>query len=57
MKGSLVHQIARGNYKAGHYQVTWTGEAGRDAMLGSSVYVVQMKAKNFEKRLKIVRVR
>jgi hypothetical protein len=53
MKGSLVHQIAKGSYVPGHYTVAWSGVEGS---LGSSIYVVQMKAKNFDKRIKLIKV-
>jgi len=56
MKGVLVHQLAHGMYAAGHYEVSWTGESSGGAMVGSSVYVIQMKANNFDKRLKLVRI-
>ncbi len=56
MKGIVVHQLARGKYAAGHYVVSWSGESSGTAMVGSSVYVIQMKAANFDKRLKLVRI-
>ncbi len=56
MKGIVVHQLARGKYAAGHYVVSWSGESSGSAMVGSSVYVIQMKAANFDKRLKLVKV-
>jgi hypothetical protein len=57
MKGILVHQLAHGKYAAGHYAVTWSGESmGGAAAAGSGIYVVQMKADNFDKRVKLVRV-
>lgn len=58
MKGSLVHQLLGGsNYAAGHYVVSWSGELWGNAMVGSSMYVIQMKAANFDKRLKLFRIR
>ena len=59
MKGSLVEQLARGKYKAGHYAVVWDGggAGSREGSVGSSVYIVQMKANNFDKRLKLIKVR
>ncbi len=56
MKGSLVHQLARGKYNAGHYVVSWSGESVGGAVAGSGIYVIQMKADNFDKRLKLVKV-
>ena len=56
MKGVLVHQLAHGMYAAGHYEVSWTGESSGSSMVGSSVYVIQMKANNFDKRLKLVKI-
>jgi hypothetical protein len=56
LKGSLVKQLASGKYQAGHYSVTWNCSEGREASIGSSVYIVRMKANNFDKRLKLLRV-
>jgi hypothetical protein len=56
LKGSLVKQLANGKYQAGHYTVAWTSSEGHEAATGSSVYIVRMKAANFDKRLKLVRV-
>ncbi len=56
MKGSLVHQIAKGAYQPGHYTVTWAATESRVASLGSSIYIVRMKAKDFDKRIKLIRV-
>jgi hypothetical protein len=56
IKGSLVHQIAKGKYHAGHYVVSWGGVSSTHGMVGSGIYVIQMKANNFDKRLKLVRV-
>jgi hypothetical protein len=56
LKGSLVKQLASGRYQAGHYTVAWNCTDGRQASAGSSVYIVRMKATNFDKRLKLLRV-
>ena len=56
LKGSLVKQLASGKYQAGHYTVAWNCTEGREASMGSSVYIVRMKANNFDKRLKLLRV-
>jgi hypothetical protein len=56
LKGSLVKQLATGKYQAGHYVVAWNCSEGRGASVGSSVYIVRMKANNFDKRLKLVRI-
>jgi len=56
LKGSLVKQLASGKYQAGHYTVAWNCSEGREASMGSSVYIVRMKATNFDKRLKLLRV-
>ncbi len=56
MKGSLVKQLAKGIYQAGHYEMPWNCNEGREGVSGSSMYIVRMKAANFEKRLKLVRV-
>jgi hypothetical protein len=56
LKGSLVKQIAKGTYSAGHYALAWNCGEGREPSIGSSVYIVRMKADNFDKRLKIVRI-
>jgi flagellar hook assembly protein FlgD len=56
LKGSLVKQLASGKYQAGHYTVAWNCTEGREVSMGSSVYIVRMKATNFDKRLKLLRV-
>jgi hypothetical protein len=56
MKGSLIHQVAKGMYQPGHYLVTWNTETDRD-LVGSGVYVIQMKGHDFEKRIKLVRIK
>ena len=56
LNGSLVKQLASGKYNAGHYELAWNSAEEHEGALGSSVYIVRMKATNFEKRLKLVRV-
>jgi YVTN family beta-propeller protein len=57
MKGALVKQLAKGVYQAGHYELPWNCGEGRDrATVGTSMYIVRMKATNFEKRLKLIRI-
>jgi flagellar hook assembly protein FlgD len=56
-KGNLVRQLAKGKYEAGHYTVTWDGAGDNDAALGSSMYIIQMKAFDFDKKLKLFRIR
>ncbi len=56
MKGDLVKQLAKGVFQAGHYELPWNCSEERDGSIGSSVYIVRMKAANFEKRLKLVRI-
>jgi hypothetical protein len=56
MKGSLVKQLASGIYQAGHYTVTWNCNEERSSAVGSSVYIVRMKAADFDKRMKLVRL-
>ncbi|MGA3051000.1 MAG: hypothetical protein ABSE00_03680, partial [Chitinispirillaceae bacterium] len=56
LKGSLVKQLANGKYQAGHYTVAWASSEGHEAATGSSVYIVRMKAANFDKRLKLFRI-
>jgi hypothetical protein len=56
LKGSLVKQLASGKYQAGHYTVAWNCSEGYEAATGSSVYIVRMKAANFDKRLKLFRI-
>jgi hypothetical protein len=59
MKGSLVHRLTSGKYGAGHYILSWNGEneSGNKRLSASNVYIVQMKANNFNKRLKLVRIK
>jgi hypothetical protein len=56
LKGSLVKQLAKGLYQAGHYVLAWNCNESREASVGSSVYIVRMKAANFDKRLKLVKI-
>jgi hypothetical protein len=57
MKGTLVHQIAKGEYNAGHYVVSWNGEGVNGSSLGSGFYVIRMKAQNFDKIVRLIRMR
>ena len=57
LKGSLVQQVAKGKYKPGHYSVTCNSSQARSEAAGSSVYIVRMKANNFDKRMKLIRMR
>jgi hypothetical protein len=57
IKGGLVQRLAKGSYKAGHYCVEWNSAAGNDAKFGSNVYIVQMKARNFDQKIKVFRIR
>jgi hypothetical protein len=56
MKGSLVHQVAKGAYAPGHYTVEWSGAESRVGSVGSTIYIVRMRANNFDKRIKLVKV-
>jgi len=56
MKGALVHQIAKGEYGAGHYLVSWNGAGSNGSFLGAGFYVIRMKAQNFDKRIKLIRI-
>ncbi len=56
LKGGLVKQIASGKFSAGHYEIPWNCSDGPKGAIGSSVYIVRMKASHFDKRLKLVRV-
>ena len=56
LKGCLVKQVAKGTYSSGHYEIAWNNSDTREAAAGSGVYIVRMKAANFDKRLKLVRV-
>jgi hypothetical protein len=57
IKGGLVQRIAKGSYKAGHYCVAWNGAAGNNGKFGSNVYIVQMRARNFDHKIKIFSIR
>jgi hypothetical protein len=56
-KGTLVHTLAKGKYAAGHYVLSWDFLNGRDGYQSSEIYVIQMKAQKFEKRVKVIRIR
>jgi hypothetical protein len=53
VRGSLVHQIVKGQYKTGHYTVAWDGSDH----LGSNMYIVEMKADQFSQKTKLFRVK
>jgi hypothetical protein len=55
LRGSVVARLADGKFKAGHYSVAWDG--GSASALGSNMYIVEMKANNFEKQLRLFRVK
>ena len=57
LKGNLVRQLAKGAYRPGHYDVSWNAGEVRDGARAANVYVVRMKAQNFDKRLKVIRLR
>ena len=56
LKGSLIKQLANGRYQGGHYSVVWNSGYNAGANVGSNVYIIRMKAANFDKRLKLVRI-
>jgi hypothetical protein len=56
VNGTLVNQPVHGKYSAGHYVVSWSGESMGNGMAGPGEYVIQMKADNFDKKLKIVKI-
>jgi hypothetical protein len=56
-KGTLVRTIAKGTYAAGHYVVSWNVLTGREGGSASEIYFIQMKTRNFEKRVKIIRIK
>ncbi len=56
MKGSLVMQLAKGEYRAGHYELAWNCNESRKGAVGSSVFLVRMKATGFDKQIKLVRL-
>ena len=53
VRGVLVHQIVKDQYKVGHYTVSWDGSD----RLGSNMYIVQMKAEQFSQKMKLFRVK
>ncbi len=55
LKGRLIAQLAKGARKAGHYLVTWIAGSDKRSAIGSNVYIVRMKAENFEKKLMVIR--
>jgi hypothetical protein len=57
IKGSLVQRLAHSSYKAGHYCVSWNGAADNDGKLSSNVYIIQMRARNFDQKIKVFRIR
>ncbi len=57
VKGCLVQQLARGAYKGGHYSLSWSPSSEIRSVAGSEVYFIRMKTQNFDKQVKLVRVR
>jgi flagellar hook assembly protein FlgD len=53
VRGSLVRQVVKGQYKTGHYTVAWDG----NDHLGSNMYIVEMKADQFSQKMKLFRVK
>jgi hypothetical protein len=56
LKGRLIKQLANGRYQGGHYSIVWNSGYDAGADVGSNVYIIRMKAANFDKRLKLVRI-
>jgi len=56
-KGSIVQKLVNSKYAAGHYTVNWDGTGEHCALLSSSMYIVQMKADNYSKKLKLFRLK
>jgi hypothetical protein len=56
LKGSLVKQLAKGIYQAGHYDLSWNCGEGKAGAVGTNVYIVRMKAAHFEKRITLVKM-
>ena len=56
LSGRLVHRITGGAYAGGHYRVSWDA-AGSPESLSSNVYLLRMKAENFDKKITLLRVR
>ena len=56
VNGVLVQELAKGNYKPGRYTVSWNSAAGK-SVTGPGMYIVRMKAQNFDKRIKLICVR
>ncbi len=57
IKGNLVQRLAKGGYKAGHYCIAWDNAAGNDRKFSSNLYIVQMRARNFDQKIKVFRIR
>jgi hypothetical protein len=55
LNGCLIHQLAKGKYKTGHYSATWN--ADDDAPSGSNVYIIRMRAAHFDNKLRLFRVK
>lgn len=53
--GRLIHQIVRGKYEAGHHSAIWN--VGEGVSPGSNVYIVRMKAANFDNKRRLFRLK
>jgi hypothetical protein len=54
--GRLICQLVKGAYRPGRHIVSWNGMSGGRALPSSNVFIVQMKAYNFIKKLRIFKV-
>jgi hypothetical protein len=57
IKGGLVQRLAKDSYKPGHYCVSWNSAAGNDGKFSSNVFIVQMRARDFDQKIKVFRIR
>jgi hypothetical protein len=54
LKGSVVAQLAKGKYRAGHYSLVWSARVGGPA--ASNVFILRMRAAGFDRRIKLVKM-
>ncbi len=57
IRGDLVRHLVRGARGAGHQSVSWDGTDDQNAVLGSDLYIVQMRAHQFKKNLKLFKIK
>jgi flagellar hook assembly protein FlgD len=54
VRGSLVRELARGEFAAGQHRLTWDGRSGAGAPVGPGIYFVQVRSSLGSAKLRLV---